>query len=150
MAINVLCCAVGLLNSVNAARHEVRWVREPCAEVARAGARCAEGMSLCAYDSFVRTVAWPCIVAAVSTGSDRRSLVVQASVNLAMETALVRVLLLPNIVPDGVSGWRQLLQAAGERLAQVGLPCAKGAKGPAYKCMAAPCSLALSQLRVCA
>ena len=36
-----------------------------------------------------------------------------------METALVRVLLLPNALPDGVSGWRQLLQAAGERLAQV-------------------------------
>ena len=43
----------------------------------------------------------------------------QASVNLAMETALVRVVLLPDAVPEGVSGWRQLLQEAGQRLAQV-------------------------------
>lgn len=39
--------------------------------------------------------------------------------NLAMETALVRVVLMPNAMPEGVSGWRQLLRAAGERLAQV-------------------------------
>ena len=54
-----------------------------------------------------------------AASADHCSLAVQASVNLAMETALVRVVLLPNAVPDGVSGWRQLVQAAGERLAQV-------------------------------
>ena len=50
---------------------------------------------------------------------DECRLAVQASVNLAMETALVRVLLLPTAVPEEVTGWRQLLRAAGERLAQV-------------------------------
>ncbi len=81
---------------------------------------CRRCVPMPASDTLWLLTPWPCIIACLDGLDDECRSAVQASVNLAMETALVRVLLFPNAVPEEVSGWRQLLRAAGERLAQVG------------------------------